>query len=447
MTIERLFVRSLKLENFRCFEKVELGPFDPQFNVLVGTNGAGKSSILLALANGLRKFGEPEVRGLPTKLFEQKDIRVEHWVGTEGVTTLRMRLPSQTETHFSLGNNNFVTVDRYNARDNGITESYRGDSVLSGEQIHPSSPWSDLYIDFYDKPICLIAFYRTARNFVYESSQMISQPQTFRTSGLNNWANAGTNAVGLREWIKNQTLAALQTKLRERQGNVEEGIFQQLLLIKQAIASSVQEAVSIEFDSDRQDLVIQFMDGSRKDFAGMSDGQRTLIGLVADIARRLCLLNASVLGSRTLQDSTGVVFIDELDLHLHPRWQRQVISDLKHVFPNIQFFATTHSPQIIGEARPEEIVLLTPQGQKPRPLQTFGMDSNWVLECVMEADGRDPEVREKIAAMFEAIEQARFDDARRLMEELRETIGEAPDIVAAESYLWNLEHDSGEAAE
>jgi len=178
----------------------------------------------------------------------------------------------------------------------------------------------------------------------------------------------------------------------------------------------------------------------------MSDGQRALIGLVADIARRACLLNAPYLGKRTLLETPGLVLIDELDLHLHPRWQRRVIGDLKRIFPNIQFFATTHSPQIIGEATPEEIVMLTPTGQK-RPTASYGMNSDWVLDCVMEAEGRDPVIAKRIKMLFEAIENNEFEDARRMIAELREVIGEAPDIVAAESYMWNVEHDSEKAAE
>ena len=61
MESDRFYVKTLTLENFRCFEKVELGPFDPHFNLLVGTNGAGKSSVLLALANLFRQLGAPEI--------------------------------------------------------------------------------------------------------------------------------------------------------------------------------------------------------------------------------------------------------------------------------------------------------------------------------------------------------------------------------------------------
>ena len=80
----------------------------------------------------------------------------------------------------------------------------------------------------------------------------------------------------------------------------------------------------------------------------MSDGQRGLVCLFADIARRMCILNGASLQDRTLLETTGLVLIDEIDLHLHPKWQRQIVPALKRIFPKIQFFATTHSPQVIG---------------------------------------------------------------------------------------------------
>ena len=173
-----------------------------------------------------------------------------------------------------------------------------------------------------------------------------------------------------------------------------------------------------------------------------------MIGLFADIARRAITLNYSYLGAETLQQTPGLVLIDEIDLHLHPKWQRQIVPALKKVFPKIQFFATTHSPQVIGECRPEEIVVVTPTGQKrPGPSGGYGRDSNWILECVMDADGRDPAIAARLKALFDDIEDERFDEARLKIAALREDIGEAPDIVGAEAYLWRMQHLGDEAAE
>ena len=157
-------------------------------------------------------------------------------------------------------------------------------------------------------------------------------------------------------------------------------------------------------------------------------------------------MNASFLGVQTLKETPGLVLIDEIDLHLHPKWQRQIVPALKKIFPKIQFFATTHSPQVIGECKPEEIVLLTPQGQK-RPSGGYGRDSNWILECVMDAEGRDPDVALRLKTMFNLIEDEKFDEAREAITALRRDIGYGPDIVGAEAYLWRMEHLGDEAAE
>ena len=92
-----------------------------------------------------------------------------------------------------------------------------------------------------------------------------------------------------------------------------------------------------------------------------------------------------------LAQTPGVVLIDELDVHLHPRWQRRVASDLKSTFPRIQFVCTTHSPQVIGEVAPEEIRMLDDEAIGRAPDQSYGLDSNAILDDVMGADSRTPQ--------------------------------------------------------
>ena len=89
------------------------------------------------------------------------------------------------------------------------------------------------------------------------------------------------------------------------------------------------------------------------------------------------------------------MLIDELDVHLHPRWQRRVATDLKSTFPRIQFVCTSHSPQVIGEVAPEEIRMLDDAALGRAPDQSYGLDSNAILEDVMGADSRTPDRAKK----------------------------------------------------
>jgi predicted ATP-binding protein involved in virulence len=456
---DRFFVKTLSLENFRCFEKVDLGPFDPHFNLLVGTNGAGKSSVLLALANLFRQRAAPAFEGPTAKLIGASDIRFEHHVGSNGVrfqkpaSSWLIQASTVTEYQSSSGPEKIEITAWDHMGETGWPVFRRSGMDVRAASGSPGS-WiagqnSPGEID--DVPLPLIAFYSITRNVRSRlpDGRLPSSP-AFRLSAFANWLDARNSDAALREWIKDETLVALQEEFKGREAGLPPTAvrpLRQLDLIQQAIAGAVEGAKTIEFDAGRKDIVVEFEDGSRKDFSGMSDGQRALIGMVADIARRACLLNAPYLGARTLSETPGLVLIDELDLRLHPRWQRRVIGDLKRIFPNIQFFATTHSPQIIGEARPEEIVMLTPEGQK-RPMGSFGMESNWILKCVMEAEYRDPAIAARVKARFDAIEDDHLDDARAMIEALRADLGDyAPDIAGAESYIWRIEHEADEAAE
>jgi predicted ATP-binding protein involved in virulence len=93
------------------------------------------------------------------------------------------------------------------------------------------------------------------------------------------------------------------------------------------------------------------------DFSALSDGYRNVIKIVTDIATKMCILNP-YLGKETLKMTPGVVVIDELDLSLHPTWQRRIVRILKELFPKIQFICATHSPFIIQSLEPGELIAL-----------------------------------------------------------------------------------------
>ena len=119
-----------------------------------------------------------------------------------------------------------------------------------------------------------------------------------------------------------------------------------------------------------------------------------------------------------------MVLIDELDVHLHPKWQRRVATDLKNTFPGIQFICTSHSPQVIGEVMPEEVRFLD-HDQVVTPSRTFGIDSDRVLDELMDgASSRNQGVRDKLSELAEAINQEDFPRSEQLLREVEEILGE-----------------------
>ena len=124
-----------------------------------------------------------------------------------------------------------------------------------------------------------------------------------------------------------------------------------------------------------------------------------------------------------------VVLIDELDLHLHPKWQRQIVRDLTAAFPKCQFIATTHSPQIIGEVEHERIQIIV-NGQVYSPTHSYGVDSSRVLEEIMGSEPRAQEVKKLLSQISGVIGKHQFAHARGLIEKLVERLGESdPEVT------------------
>jgi predicted ATP-binding protein involved in virulence len=145
------------------------------------------------------------------------------------------------------------------------------------------------------------------------------------------------------------------------------------------------------------------------------------------------------LGEKALLETPGVALVDELDLHLHPKWQRRVISDLKKTFPRVQFIATTHSPQLIGEALPEEIRILE-NGGVFKPERSFGVDSDEILEEVMKSNRRNIEVDGLLKRLSELIDGEDIDRARKVLSQVEARLGaNDPEVTGANTMINLLE--------
>jgi hypothetical protein len=143
--------------------------------------------------------------------------------------------------------------------------------------------------------------------------------------------------------------------------------------------------------------------------AQLSDGERGMLALVLDLTRRLAQANPEMSDPTT--EAQAVVLVDEIDLHLHPKWQRQIVGNLTAVFPRCQFIATTHSPQVVAAVEPEQVLLLT-ASEVVHPDRTLGMDSNWILRHLMEADDRPADAAVAIRTVEELIKKGSFTKAR-----------------------------------
>lgn len=135
--------------------------------------------------------------------------------------------------------------------------------------------------------------------------------------------------------------------------------------------------------------------------------------------------------------------IDEIELHLHPKWQRDVLSRLRSVFKSCQFVVTTHSPLVLGEVEARCVRFLEYQDGKivvTVPTEAYGMDANRILQEFMDAPVRNKQIDAELKVLFELIDQEHFDEARAKIITLEKALGEdEPELTRASSLIKFLE--------
>jgi predicted ATP-binding protein involved in virulence len=420
MQIDRLEIR-----NFNGFELREF-VFDPRFNLLVGDNGTGKTSVLdaLSIAVGSWFLG---IKGYASAHGIQADeVRVVAHAH-EDVRTFEKQFPSRISAAGTVMGRN-VTWARELAREGGRTSAKRAADIIEAATDAERRVRSGE-----DVTLPLICTYGCERLW-FESSHRRSlkkeaaKPLPSRFDGYRDCIDFNIEESSFLDWIQAEVSAGQQ---RGRETIAYR-------VVRDAITACVDGAVSLYYDARYRDLVVHMDRQGFHLFKNLSDGQRIMLSLVGDLARRAVILNPH-LGDRALEQTPGVVTIDELDLHLHPNWQRRVVQDLTRTFPALQFIATTHSPQLIGEVRPEQIRLLT-DTEVFTPAHSFGLDSSRVLEDVMDAPRRDPSIEALLKRLFDLIDKEDFQGALELLPDAEAELGaDDPELTRARALMTFLE--------
>lgn len=418
----------LELVNFKAFEQFRLA-LHPEFNLIVGVNGTGKTSLLdaLSIAAGSWFLG---LRGYDTRHISHDEARLAMH-DFDGEIRFEAQYPVRVKAQGEV-NGQLIDWERSLESPAGKTHFRHANRIKA-----LATECDQAVRDGREVTLPLISYYGTGRLWrePRAESQLNQSMRAFgltrnphrHNSRLDGYLHSVTPRLSTRElvtWMSNQSWASYQ------QGK-ETPVF---TAVKRAMVGCLEGAEKLYFDPKRGEIVVVMaQQRGTQPFDNLSDGQRCMLAMVGDIAQKAVRLNPHF-GDRVLEQTPGVVLIDELDLHLHPRWQRRVIADLRRTFPRIQFICTTHSPQLIGQAKADEVILLG--GDAPtHPDQTFGMDSNWVLRHVMDSTDRDAGVSAELDALFELIEQGEVEQAQAKIDRLRTRIGEHPELVEAQALV------------
>ena len=161
-------------------------------------------------------------------------------------------------------------------------------------------------------------------------------------------------------WFKKKTIQTMQICSEALGKSIE------LSVVYRAMQMCFQRVtgysdVDFNYNLDTNEIECRYVDEDGLSMSvplpQMSDGYKSTISLIGDIAYRMAVLNPQ-LGMDVIDETDGIVLIDEVDLHLHPAWQHRILGDLQEIFPKIQFIVTTHAPAVISSAKSENLVIL-----------------------------------------------------------------------------------------
>lgn len=414
MRLDRLHIR-----NFRCYEDATFD-FQPGFNLVVGVNGSGKTSLLQAIAVSFIEFGNAVK---PSQIsIKDEDIRF---------VIDRFENRSRFERQYPLlvqGTGLFFGAAEWILQRDGdsfpplVNSAFEAELVKLKQKINLAMP--------VDLPV--LAFYRSNRRWqgAGVSAEFAAKQRLSRFDGYANWFDAVADLSDFESWLIGRTLERMQDLLDANQHSAD--FNDELVWVNSAIACAIPHAQNLRYDLRLQSLLID-IDQKTIPFNHLSDGQRGMIALFTDIARRMCILNPHM-GKDALKNTSGVIIIDELDIHLHPAWQRSIVPALTAAFPNVQFIAASHSPQIIGSLKPEEVIVLH-NGESSHPRVTYGLDSSSVLEEVMGVEQREPEIENLLSELFSTLENNDLQRAKSQLEALKKKAPDLPEFAGAEALL------------
>lgn len=396
---------SLTLKDFRGFTDATLN-LDRPLTVLCGVNGAGKSSALLAC------------------LMVLSDI-------------LRMQRAANVWVHFLDD-----TDVRVGAKKLSITASFVSGTISREVSIEhergashgPNTHGANLERE---GPPLLAVYYGASREVESVKSALTPSGATAEKSTAASTFTATEDALvvgqlkfeSLFRWFKAREDVENELKVSRQDLSLSDP---QLEAVRRAVSLMLPGFSGLRIQRDPLHLVVHKA-GVPLVLDQLSDGERLLLALTADLARRLAMVTPN--GSDPLLGE-AVVLIDEVELHLHPAWQRRVLADLRRTFPNCQLIVTTHSPQVLSETVTEAVTVVEDFQFYGPDAPTHGRDTNSILTEVLGAPERPTEFRDKLDAISNLIDEDRFAEAHEGLDEVAEIVTERdPEVTRLRTML------------
>ncbi|UMR31059.1 AAA family ATPase [Massilia sp. MB5] len=418
-------LNSIRLTNYRIFSEVEC-PLDPKLTVFVATNGCGKTSMLDAIKISFDTY----LGAFPTGLgqgIKVSDVRLKK-INAGGMEPV-FPVAISASGVFGDDQNEKTWARKLNSAKSKTTV---GEGRILADYARQLQDLATADNDRTTWP--LLAYYGTGR--LWNRKKLTSNKQFVsgyysRAAGYLDCMEPASSYKLFLDWFHDAYRANASAKIRfmEANPNASAEDVLSVSIPKTILMHAVRDAVNtvlapsgwknLWYSESLGDATAFHDEFGQLAISQLSDGIRNTIALVADIAFRAVQLNGGHLGAEAPKQTRGVVLIDEIDMHLHPSWQQQILQNLTDAFPNIQFIVTTHSPQVLTTVKPESIRALAWQDGKIVVRSDFefseGAEAQVVLEEIFQTMARpDIQIVKDLKEYLELVSNNSWDSPRAL---------------------------------
>ena len=407
-------IKTIRMTNFKGFKQASFN-FEGQNILLSGINGCGKSSVLEAINLILSKlasnytpnkallFSEDFIKNRTSQSSIQIDLLYKNQISS--VTLSKKRANKSRGTSPSV----FIKKDA-----NSLISDFTN------------------VIDYENGNIPIVVNYPTQRNVLDVPIRIKKRHKFDQVSSYDEAFGSGVSFRTFFEWYRNEEDLENERKLNDNLDFEDD----KLLAVRNAIYSFLPGFSNLRIMRSRQKMIIE-KNGESLSINQLSDGEKCLLALIGDLARRLALANPN---EDNPLNGTGIVIIDEIDLHLHPSMQRSVMENLAKTFPNLQFIITTHSPQVIGSADDFKIFFLSKglvdeDTIRENTATLFGKDSNLILEEYMGTSSRDAEIQHTLDQLFDFLSKKDLSNSKKIYNYLVKILDSSEPLLIKADFL------------
>lgn len=403
-------IKNIHLVNYRGMEDLTV-PFGPGVNLIIGDNGAGKSSLLSGLSVALAHLlAENE------KIFthmDKEDVRVSVHPAGDATTSAEYHVPTIVEGEIEFCGDIY---HYYFKKDNEISNPYVSIPL-------DKTDWDRMQELLNDNrsTLPLLSYQSDERGLVSLNDAEQTNGQIERRQGYYDCLTGKPFFENVQNWCARMDYIGY--KLRHEAA--EYGLFKRIVSKFITELTESADAVQVDFSPALNRLV--YSEGGNSYFIhNLSAGYQSALCLIMELAYRTALLNPRLEDMKSLE---GVVLIDEIDLHLHPRWQWKILGALRATFPGVQFIIATHSPIVISSAEDAKLILMeSPVSVKELP-DAYGYNIGDVLELTQSSMDMPQEVKEWRQKIEQALDENDLQRAEGIVKAAADKLGEDSSTV------------------